>query len=248
MADDEKAAPRTVKLGGLQASCLGFGCMGITAFYGPRMDDNDAVALLRGVFDAGCTHFDTAEAYRSSNPDVVYNETTIGKFFQTIPRNSFTIATKYLPALHEDKVDVETVQQAVEDSLQRLGLQHIDLYYLHRMPPSGLPGLLEWMQAAKTLVEKGKITEIGLSEVCGDWLRAAHAVHPVACIQQEWSLMTRNLEDKLIPVCAELNIGVVAYSPLARNLLAKQQEAPPQDWRARNPRFSKENLEKKIIF
>jgi adenylate kinase len=232
---------------GLTVSAMGFGCMGITAFYGAPMKDEDALTLLRAVYSKGCNFFDTAEMYRTGNPfgaptkDTQFNETILGKFVQQVPRASVVIATKFAPGMWGGRVDLQTVERALDASLQRLGVACVDLYYCHRMPAS-LAGLLEWMHSAAALVKKGKVKFIGLSEVSGEWLREAHRVFPVSCVQQEWSLMTRSpVEDDLVPVCAELGIGVVAYSPLARNLLTEQQAAP-KDFRASNPRFSKENF------
>lgn len=223
---------------GLDVSSMGFGCMGITAFYGEAMDDESAVALLRGVYDAGYRHFDSSEIYKTEEK---HNEVQIGAFLRTVPRNSFTVATKFMPALHKDKCDVETVMKSVDASLERLGLSYIDLYYCHRMPRT-LAKAKEWMTSMKEVVSSGKVRYIGLSEVGPSWIREMHAIHPVACVQQEWSLFTRNLEDTMVPIYRELGIGVVAYSPLARNLLTNSAELP-KDWRAaRNPRYSGDNF------
>jgi aryl-alcohol dehydrogenase-like predicted oxidoreductase len=167
-----------------------------------------------------------------------------------MPRDSFTVATKFFPGLHNDengtpKCDQATVTTAVDQSLQNLGLEFVDLYYLHRMPPT-LELAEEWMRSIKTCVEAGKVRNVGLSEVGPEWLRKLHAIHPVAAVQQEWSLITRNLEEKLVPVYRELDIAVVAYSPLARNLLVTTETAPPQDFRANQPRYSEENYQKNL--
>eukprot|EP00747_Dinoflagellata_sp_TGD_P078538 gnl/TRDRNA2_/TRDRNA2_160119_c0_seq1.p1 gnl/TRDRNA2_/TRDRNA2_160119_c0~~gnl/TRDRNA2_/TRDRNA2_160119_c0_seq1.p1 ORF type:complete len:356 (-),score=60.57 gnl/TRDRNA2_/TRDRNA2_160119_c0_seq1:266-1333(-) len=243
---------RLVKIGdGLEVSDIGLGCMGITAFYGPPMEEEAAHSLLKETYEQGYTHFDTAEAYSTkpgsfTDPSAQYNEVTVGKFLQTLPRTAFTVATKFFPAFWNGKVDAETVTKACEASLKRLGLDYIDLYYCHRMPES-VEKLEEWMASAKALVAAGKIKHVGLSEVCSSWLRRAHAVHPVACVQQEWSLITRNLEDFLVPTCVELGVGIVAYSPLARNILCAASpvgEGPPQDWRKDHPRYFVENFPK----
>ena len=126
-------------------------------------------------------------------------------------------------------------------SLERLQLDHVDLYYAHRV--LSLEGGLQFAATAKRLKEEGLIKEIGLSEVSGSWLKEIYKVCPIDAVQQEWSLLTRNLEDELVPVCHELDVTVVAYSPLARNLLAAKVEETPTDWRASLPRYSKENLE-----
>mmetsp|Transcript_68793 Transcript_68793/g.109151 ORF Transcript_68793/g.109151 Transcript_68793/m.109151 type:complete len:328 (-) Transcript_68793:179-1162(-) len=219
---------------------LGFGCMGITAFYGKSMEDEACTALLKEVFDMGYSHFDTAEVYRQ---DDKVNEVQIGAFLKTLDRKSFTVATKFFPGLHENKCDKDTVATAVDRSLENLGLEYVDLYYLHRMPPT-LEEAKQWMESIKTCVSAGKVKNVGLSEVPADWLPELHAIHPVTAVQQEWSLLTREIVEKeLIPVYKELGIGIVAYSPLARNLLA----GPPEevtDWRANHPRYAQENYEK----
>ena len=220
---------------------LGFGCMGMTAFYGDPMPDEKAVELLQTVYDAGCRHFDTAEVYRAENG--LYNEEVLGKFFSKVPRDSFSVATKYLPQIHDNKTDYDTIKEALVASLKRLQVEYVDLYYCHRM--TDLEGALEFAASAKRLQEEGLVREIGLSEIGPEWLRKVHeTVVPIAAIQQEWSLLTRNLEEELVPMCKELDIAIVAYSPLARNLLATRVEETPQDWRSTNPRYFKENLEK----
>jgi aryl-alcohol dehydrogenase-like predicted oxidoreductase len=231
---------------GLTVSKIGYGAMGMTAFYGPPMPHAEAHALLKEIHQRGITHFDTAEVYKSGEygnlNDGEFNESLLGEFFKTIPdRKSFTIATKWGPT---GKVTREEFEFHFFGSLKRLGLEYVDLYYCHRMPAT-VEDLEEWMRAGKALVEAGKIKYLGLSEVGPEWLRRAHAIHPVAVIQQEWSVCTRGLESALIPVCKELGIGVVAYSPLARNLLTLPADAkPPQDWRASNPRYQGDAFEK----
>jgi len=212
---------------------LGFGCMGITAFYGSSLADDAAHTLLRQVYDAGCRHFDTAEVYATNDK---YNETVLGSFFQSVPRDSFTVATKYWPS-GDDMYEYD----AVKKSLERLQLDYVDLYYAHRV--MSLEGGKKFAESAKRLKEEGLIKEIGLSEVSGKWLKEINKVTPIDAVQQEWSLLTRNLEDELVPVCRELDVAIVAYSPLARNLLAKPVEQVPTDWRAKLPRYSQENLE-----
>ena len=232
-----------MKLGKLEVSPTGFGCMGMTAFYGPAMANSDGVALLQAVHSAGCTHFDTAEAYQQFGGAIEgtfhFNEELVGTFLRTLPRESYTIATKFAPRLHQGKCDYETVSAAVDASLARLGLEAVDLYYCHR-PPETVELLEEWMASIARVVASGRVRHVGLSEVPPSWLRRAHAVHAVACVQQEWSLLTRNLEKELVPTCVELDVGVVAYSPLARSLLTTTSGGPPKDWRSDHPRFADE--------
>jgi len=152
------------------------------------------------------------------------------------------LATKYWP--RDGKYDYDTIKPFLTASLERLGLDYVDLYYAHRVV--SFEGAKEFGRTAKRLKEEGLIKEVGVSEINPKWLRVVHnEICPIDAVQQEWSLITRHpVEEELIPVCKELGITVVAYSPLARNLLATKLEAPPNDWRANHPRFFKENLEK----
>jgi len=226
----------------LKASKLGFGCMGITAFYGEPMEDDKAVELLKAAYDMGYRHFDTAEVYKT---ETKFNEEQLGNFLKTVPRDSYTVATKFFPGLHgEENYDLECVMGAVDASLKKLGLDYIDLYYSHR-PPKTLELAEQWMRSIKEVVKTGKVKNVGLSEYSPEWTRKCHAIHPIAAMQIEWSLVTRNLvEDILLSCCKELKIAIVAYSPLARNLLAGVQTEVPQDWRKNNPRHSEENLKR----
>jgi len=232
---------------GVNVSKLGFGCMGITAFYGQPMEDDKAVELLKAAYDMGYRHFDTAEVYRAEISEGVYkfNEEQLGNFLKTVPRDSYTVATKFFPGLHKDEsFDVACVTKAVDASLKRLGLDYVDLYYSHR-PPQTLEMAEMWMRSIKEVVATGKVKHVGLSEYSPEWTRKCHAIHPVAAMQIEWSLVTRNLvEEILLSCCKELKIAIVAYSPLARNLLAGVQTEVPTDWRKSNPRHSEENLKR----
>jgi len=226
---------------GLKASPLGFGCMGITAFYGTSMEDEDCVKLLKAAYDMGYRHFDSAEVYKSETKN---NEEQVGRFLRTVPRESFTVATKYWPGAHGETYDLASTLEAVDGSLTRLGLESIDLYYIHRPPPT-LEQAEAWMRSMKEIVAMGKVKYVGLSEFSPEWTRALHAIHPVTAMQIEWSLVTRNLvEEYLKETCKELGISIVAYSPLARNLLAAAPTEVPTDWRAAQPRYSEENLKK----
>lgn len=216
---------------------LGFGCMGITAFYGASLADDKAMTLLKAVYDAGCRHFDTAEVYATKEK---HNEDILGQFFQTVPRDSFSVATKYWP--RSETYDYDTVKASLTASLKRLQLSYVDLYYAHRL--TTLDGALEFGRTARRLREEGLIREVGVSEVSAAWLEKIHKeAGPIDAIQIEWSLLTRNVEDDLIPMCKDLGITVVAYSPLARNLLASKIETTPDDWRGQHPRYAKENIE-----
>lgn len=230
----------------VRSSPMGFGCMGMTAFYGPAMQDGDGVALLQAVHAAGCTHFDTAEIYQQFQEVLPgtckYNEELVGKWLATLEsRASVQVCTKYPPGAHDGACDYDTLSACVDASLSRLGIDCIDLYYCHRMPAS-IEKLEEWMTSLKSIVESGRVKHLGLSEAPAAWLRRAHAIHPVAVVQQEWSLLSREpCESEIVPVAIELGIGIVAYSPLARNLLAEPRREIPQDWRAAHPRYDAEN-------
>ena len=232
------------------SGALGYGAMGLTAFYGEPTSDDKAFAVLQAAYDGGCRHFDTAEIYKTGNPytdneNDIYNETVIGKFLKTVPRDSYTVATKFLPMKWENKADYATVKKALLNSLKRLGLEYADLYYSHRI--ASLDMAKEFTHAAKRLQEEGLIKNFGFSEITGKWLRECNQIAPVAAVQQEWSLITRSLESELVPVCSELGITIVAYSPLGRNLLSGVVTESPNDWRKSLPRYSTENLQKNIV-
>lgn len=193
--------------------------------------------------------FDTAWIYQSfgaGGGDNVTNEEVLGRAIKRHGRDKFIIATKFgigmgpTGMIFSGKPDF--VRAQLNDSLTRLGVSCIDLYYMHRMDPS--TPIEETMVCLKELIAEGKIKYIGLSECTPDELRRAHAVHPVSAIQMEWSLNTRDLETSIIPVARELGVGIVAYSPLGRGLLAgtMHDKLDPNDWRRKQPRFKGENL------
>jgi aryl-alcohol dehydrogenase-like predicted oxidoreductase len=159
---------------------------GVTAFYGDPLPTDKAMELFKTVYDEGLRHFDTAEIYAAGD---LYNEAVLGEFLATVPRDSFSVATKFWPG--KDDYSYDTVKPSLEASLKRLGLDYVDLYYAHRV--TSLEGALDFCRTAKRLQEEGLIKEIGLSEVGGEWLRKCYAIVPIAAVQQEWSLVTRNL-------------------------------------------------------
>jgi aryl-alcohol dehydrogenase-like predicted oxidoreductase len=187
-------------------SGLGFGCMGVTSFYGDSMPDDKAIELLQAVYDGGVRHFDTAEIYQQ---DGKFNESILGVFFKTVPRDSYCIATKYMPKGGVDDGEYDVVKKALTASLERLQLDHVDLYYSHRV--LSLEGGKKFAETCNRLKEEGLIKEVGLSEVNGNWLRQINEICRIDVVQQEWSLMTRNLEAELVPVCKELGVVIVAY-------------------------------------
>jgi aryl-alcohol dehydrogenase-like predicted oxidoreductase len=223
-------------------SGIGFGCMGITSFYDTTLEDDAAMTLLKTVYDSGCRHFDTAEIYTNEDPEK-HNEKVLGRFLKTVPRDSYSVGTKFYPGA--GKYDYDTVKEHLLQSLERLQLEWVDLYYSHRV--TSLEGGMEFAKAAAKLKEEGLIKEVGLSEVSGKWLQEIHTeAAPIDAIQQEWSILTRTLEDELIPVCKANDIAVVAYSPLCRNLLVTTEEVSKSDWRASLPRYQAMEQNKKF--
>ena len=234
----------------LLTSRMGYGAMEITATYNAPLPDDVALDLLEGIQRLGLTFYDTAEVYTRisfgkfykvppNQTSEWYNEAILGRHLRRLARGSFTVGTKYNPFAHSGRCDHATVAAALDASLARLGLDFVDVYYLHRMPAT-LKLLDECMDSLKRLVADGKMRHIGLSEVPPGWLRRAHAIHPVSVIQQEWSLVSRDLEADLVPLCAQLHppVGVVAYSPLARNLLANPERP---SFRPETDRFNATN-------
>lgn len=214
---------------GMMASMQGYGCMGLTAFYGKPVEDAVAYAVLDRALELGITHFDSAEryTYEEDGKVVKWNEEVVGSWAVKAGRDKVTVATKYFPGPGKAECRPEDVRSSVEASLQRLGFQSIDLYYLHRIPSDA--ALQSFMETVKELVKEGKIKYVGLSEATPAQIRAAHAIHPLTAVQQEWSLLCRNLEADVVPTCRELGIAVVAYSPLARGF-ASALVKTPEDW------------------
>ncbi|MFY0407573.1 aldo/keto reductase [Solicola sp. PLA-1-18] len=226
----------------LDVSALGLGCMGMSEFYG-TIDEAEAVRTLDRAVDLGVTFFDTADMYGPFT-----NEQLVGRVLGP-KRDGLVIATKFGNVRNpDDPTDrsingsPEYVHRACDASLQRLGLDHIDLYYQHRVDQS-VP-IEETVGAMKELVEAGKVRHIGLSEASVDTIRRAHATHPVTALQTEYSLWTRHVEDEILPTLRELGIGLVPYSPLGRGFLTGQITSPDDleegDFRRHNPRFQGE--------
>jgi len=235
------------KLGrhGPEVSAIGLGCMsiGIAGTYTSSVkSDDDAVALIHRALDLGITLLDTADVYGDS-------ERQVGKAIQG-RRNKVVLATKFGFTSGADSAtraidgSPAYVRKSCEASLERLGVDSIDLYYLHRVDAS-VP-IEETVGAMAELVREGKVKHLGLSEPSVDSLRRAYKVHPIVAVQSEYSLFTRDPEDALIPALADLGIALVAYSPLGRGFLAgrfaKLEDLTPTDWRRNNPRFQGENF------
>lgn len=227
----------------LQVSALGLGCMGMSEFYGPR-DDDASLRALDQALASGINFFDTADMYGP-----YHNEELLGRFIKT-RQPSVTIATKFgivrQPGEYRRGIDnsVDYTRRSCEASLRRLGVEQIDLYYVHRIDAAR--PIEETMETLAQLVREGKIARIGLCEVSAATLKRACAVHPVAAVQTEYSLWTREVEHGVLPTCRELGVGLVAYSPLGRGFLTGrfQQSATfaPGDFRASLPRFQEDNL------
>ncbi len=222
----------------LEVSAIGLGCMGMSAFYG-SIDKEEARATMKRAIELGVTFFDTADIYGFGE-----NERFVGELLGPI-RNDVVIATKFaIVFTPEGEVTgisgrPSYLKKACDESLARLGTDHIDLYYQHRVDPE-VP-IEDTVGAMSELVEAGKVRHLGLSEVSSKNLRKAHGVHPIAAVQFEYSLWTRDAETKLLPTCRELGIGFVPYSPLGRGVLTGRYRSlenyDKDDWRLENPRF-----------
>ena len=231
---------------GVQVSAIGLGCMGMSEFYGPS-DDELSVRLLRRAVDLGITLFDTADMY-----GVGHNEMLLGQAFRGALRDRVTIATKFANMRRIDGAFLgvsgrpEYVKAACDMSLKRLGVQHIDLYYQHRVDPE-VP-IEETVGAMAELVKAGKVRFLGLSEAGARTIRRAYAVHPITALQTEYSLWTRDAEGEILDTCRQLGISFVAYSPLGRGFLTgalqQPQEMDARDFRKNNPRMKAGSFER----
>jgi aryl-alcohol dehydrogenase-like predicted oxidoreductase len=241
---------RTLGADGPEVSAIGLGCMGMSAFYG-QGDDEESTRTIHRALDLGCNFLDTSDMYGPHT-----NERLVGAAIAE-RREEVFLATKFGIRLEIDADDKprrsvdgtpEYVRSACEGSLQRLGVEHIDLYYQHRVDP-GTP-IEETVGAMAELVQEGKVRHLGLSEASAATIRRAHAVHPITAVQTEYSLWTRDVEQDVVPVLAELGIGLVPYSPLGRGFLSGRFSSPEEldenDFRRHGPRFTGENLKRNL--
>jgi aryl-alcohol dehydrogenase-like predicted oxidoreductase len=238
---------RSLGTQGLVVSELGLGCMGMSEFYGTP-DEDESIATIHRAIELGVTFLDTADMYGPFT-----NEKLVGRAIAD-RRDRVTLATKFGNERREDGSMVgingspEYVRKACEASLERLGVDHIDLYYQHRVDPD--TPVEETWGAMKELVAAGKVRYLGISEAAPETIRKAHEVHPITALQTEYSLWSRDVEDEILPTVRELGIGFVAYSPLGRGFLTGQiqsfEDLPEGDYRRGSPRFQGENFQKNL--
>ncbi len=232
---------------GLGVSAIGLGCMGMSEFYGAR-DEEEALGTIARALDLGVTFLDTADMYGPFTNERLVARAIAGR------RDKVQLATKFGNVRGENgerlgiRGDAEYVRQACEASLQRLGVDHIDLYYQHRVDRN--TEIEETVGAMAELVQDGKVRHLGLSEASPETIRRAHAVHPITALQTEYSLWTRDPEDEILPTVRELGIGFVAYSPLGRGFLSGRirsiDDLDSDDFRRSNPRFQGENFDRNL--
>lgn len=253
---------KQVSLGQLEVSQLGLGTMGMSAYYtGAGADDAESIRTIQRAIDLGVTLIDTAEIYGPYINEELVGRALKGRRDQVVLATKFgqishpRLAARGVPVRTDNVEEVrsldsspENIRMSVEGSLKRLGTDHIDLYYQHRVDPD--TPIEETVGALSELVTAGKVRYIGLSEAAAQTIRRAHTVHPVTALQNEYSLWTRDPEQEILPLLRELGVGLVAYSPLGRGFLTGQIRSTDQleagDFRLSNPRFAKENLEQNL--
>jgi aryl-alcohol dehydrogenase-like predicted oxidoreductase len=240
---------RTLGPGGPEVSEIGLGCMGMSAFYGAT-DEREAVATIHRALEEGCDFLDTSDMYGPHTNEELVGRAIAGRREQVFLATKFGIKLELGPPPRR-AVDGSPayVREACEGSLRRLGVEHVDLYYQHRVDPR--TPIEETVGAMAELVKEGKVRHLGLSEASAETIRRAHAVHPVTAVQSEYSLWSRDVEEEVLGTLDELGIALVAYSPLGRGFLAgrfdSREEIEEGDFRRYGPRFSEENFKRNLV-
>jgi aryl-alcohol dehydrogenase-like predicted oxidoreductase len=244
---------KTRKLGpsGPQVSAIGLGCMGMSAFYGAS-DEQESTRTIQRALDLGCNFLDTSDMYGPHTNERLVGAAIAGRRDEVFLATKFGIRLEPGAAGEAPKRSIDGsrdyVRSACEGSLQRLAVDHIDLYYQHRVDPK--TPIEETVGAMAELVAEGKVRHLGLSEASAETIRRAHAVHPITAVQSEFSLWTRDVEEEVLPTLEELGIALVAYSPLGRGFLSGRFSSPDEldegDFRRHGPRFTGENLQQNL--
>ncbi len=240
---------RTLGSQGPEVSAIGLGCMGMSAFYGATDEEEARRTILRAL-DDGCNFLDTSDMYGPHTNERLVGSTIAARRDEVFLATKFGIKLEIVDGEPRRSIDgsADYVHSACEASLERLGVEHIDLYYQHRVDPA--TPIEETVGAMAELVEQGKVRHLGLSEASAETIRRAHAVHPITAVQTEYSLWTRDVEEEILPTLEELDIALVAYSPLGRGFLSGRFSSPDDldegDFRRHGPRFTGENLQENL--